>query len=1439
MPDLRFHPAVAAWFRETLGAPTDAQTRAWQAIRDGKHCLIAAPTGSGKTLAAFLNAIDQLVCEGLDRPLPEETRVLYISPLKALSNDIDRNLQLPLSGIRDRLLEAGLADVEISTAVRTGDTSQSDRARMRQHPPHILVTTPESLYILLTSESGRRMLTTVRDVIVDEIHAVAGSKRGAHLALSLERLVALCDKPPRRIGLSATQKPIEDMACLLTGSNASDCNIVDTGHSRDRDLALELTGSPLQAVMPGEVWTEVYDRLAALATAHKTTLIFVNTRRLAERAARHLAERLGEVHVTCHHGSLSRQHRFNAEQRLKQGSLKVLVATASLELGIDIGDIDLVCQLGSPRGIAAFLQRVGRSGHAIGGLPKGRLFPLSRDDLVESVALLDGVRRGELDRIRMPVAPLDVLAQQLVAEISGRDWPEDDLFRQFRQAWPYRDLDRHHWQSVLSMLADGYTTRRGRRGAYLHWDRVNGMLRARRNARLTAISNGGAIPDQFDSEMILVPEGSIVGSLNEDFAFESLPGDIVQLGNTSYRMLKIEMGRVYVEDAQGQPPNIPFWFGEAPGRSDELSQAVSRLREEFQQVFESRGAEAAEQWLIQTHGLDLSAAQQLTEYLGTATLALNGLPTQRRIVMERFFDESGDTHLVIHSPYGSRLNRGWGLALRKRFCRQFNFELQASALEDSIVLSLGPTHSFPLEEVRHYLNADSVRDVLIQALLAAPMFPTRWRWNASIALAVPRMRNGKRRPPQFQRQDAEDLMAVVFPDQLACAENLAGPREAPDHPLVNQTIEDCLTDTMDIDGLETLLRRIADNEVEVVCCDLRAPSPLTHEILNARPYAFLDDGAAEERRTLSVRTDGALDLSTAADLGRLSAEAIASVRDEAWPEVRDREELHDALHVLGFMTGTEMTTCITALPAMADWLDELQAARRIFHIDAPESAGFWVTAERLPEFATVHPQWADSPQHADAGQCLIDLLRSRMEGLGPVTAARLAKDFQLPESRLAIALAALQQQGFVMQGDFSDCGETEWCERRLLHRIHRYTLYRRRREIEPVDEQTFMRFLFDWQGIARRRHGVGAATEQQLLDALYQLEGWDAAATAWEADLLPARVPGYTPDLLDRLSAAGEVSWMRRIPPTIHSEERRSAPVKSTPIALLPRADQAHWLTEQTDRPLPPLSADAQRVLEALQTRGALFITDLMPLTGLLRTQVENALAELVAWGMVHSDGYAGLRHLLGPQRGQTRRQGPRSSARRRSVPQRAPSSGRWSLIPRLPASDEDARIQQIAWALLHRYGVVFRSLLERESGLPGWRELRYVYRRLEARDEIRGGRFVQRMSGEQFALPQAVERLKQLRKESSASLLAISASDPLNLAGIIGAGERVAALPGNRLLYRDGRLIATRIGREVQILETVEAEQEWQIRQALLRQDYAIRGSDSELRYRSPPPPH
>ena len=1422
-----FHPVVKKWFDSKFDQPTTVQADSWASIANNQHTLLSAPTGSGKTLAAFMVSIDRLIREGLERPLAQETRVLYISPLKALSNDIQINLQLPILGIRDKLLESGLPDVPVQAWVRTGDTPAAERSRAVRKPPHILVTTPESVYILLTSDSGRQMLSTVETVIVDEIHAVAGSKRGSHLCLSLERLQALIEKchPERqlqRIGLSATQKPIEMMASFLMGNREAHCNIVDTGHTKQRDLMLELPNSPLEAVMANEVWIEVYNRLHQLIDQHQTTLIFVNTRRLAERVSKNIAERIGEDEVMAHHGSMSKDKRHTAEQALKAGKLRCLVATASLELGIDIGEIDLVCQLGSPRSIAAFLQRVGRSGHHVAGIPKGRLFPLTRDELVETTALVGAANAGELDKIIMPQHPLDVLSQQIVAEVSGDEWHCDALFEVLTKAWPYRNLQRADFDEIISMLGNGYSTRRGRRGAYLHYDSVNGKVRARRNARLVALTNGGAIPDQFDADVILSPEDIRIGSVGEDFAFESLPGSIFQLGNASYSILKVETGRMYVEDAHGQPPNIPFWIGEAPGRTDELSKAVSDLRR-LTSLKLSEGMDATQRWLGSHYSIPSIAAEQLTAYLATAKAALGDLPTQETIIFERFFDDVGDMHFVIHSNYGSRINRAWGLALRKRFCKRFNFELQAAALEDTIVLSLSSSHSFPLEEVSRYLNPKSVREVLIQAFLDVPMFPTRWRWNATIALAVLRSRNGKRTPPYFQRSDAEDLVAILFPDQIACGENIAGDREVPDHPLIKQTINDCLHETMDIEGLERLLTQLLAGQIKLLCCDLSAPSPLAEEVVNARPYAFLDEAPAEERRTLAVTARSRLNPADAANLASLDQAAIDKVKQEAWPTVRDADELHDAMLVLGFIFEDEANRVVpNPSENSMGWhcfFNKLATERRACRVTLQNDRILWVTAERLQQVKAglhikeISPNITPMPCE-ELEEPIKELVRSRLEGIGPTTVTAIAEPLGLKASNIDIALINLEQEGFVVQGKFShglNSLEVEWCERRLLARIHRYTINRLRSEIEPVSISDYMRFLFDWQGLIDKGEGVEA-----LAVILQQLEGFSAAAGAWESDILAARIDLYTNDMLETLCVTGRFSWLRLQTSVSSGEVKQTlSPIQMTPVTLVQRHHLLDWKFHSKQISQEYLSDSAKRVLRLLSSRGALFFSDIVIQSGLLRTQVEDVLGELVSWGLVNSDGFSGLRALITPSN-----KLPRFAGRKKTT---SPfdNAGRWSLI--IPTDYEgklvdltntveaEDSLEMIAHTLLLRYGLVFRRVLDRESGLPPWRDLLRVYWRMEARGEIRGGRFVTGVSGEQFALPEAIRRLRTLKRlEPSNELVSISACDPLNMTGVLLPGPKVPISNSRQLVFRGGTLIAVQSKKQIDFIGEIDEKTQW-----------------------------
>lgn len=1487
-----FHPLIQKWFAGRFRAPTLPQREGWPHIVAGGHTLIAAPTGSGKTLTAFLAAIDRLLKLALRGELTEEMRVVYVSPLRALSNDMHRNLEVPLAEIVSLAAAEGLEIPPIRAGLRTGDTPAAQRAKLLRHPPHILVTTPESLYLMLTSTKGRDKLRAVETVIVDEIHALVRDKRGSHLALTLERLAALCTSPPQRIGLSATQKPIEVIGQFLVGvqdveggecrvegeTNVSppstSLRIVDAGHQRDLDLAIEVPPSELGAVCMHEQWAEVNARVCELVNAHRSTLIFVNNRRMAERVTHQLTELLGEGAVSSHHGSLAADLRLDTERRLKNGQLKAVVATASLELGLDVGYIDLVIQLGSPRSIATFLQRVGRSGHALGLTPKGRLFALTRDELLECMALMRAVRGGRLDIVPIPVAPLDILAQQIVAEVAGQEWNSDELFALCRRAYPYRDLSRQDFDRVVQILSEGITPTAGRGRVYLHQDLVGRRLRARPGARIAAATSGGAIPEIASYRVVAEPDRVTVGTLDEDFASESQAGEIFLLGNTSWRIQYVRGGEVTVTDAKGAPPSIPFWRGEAPGRTRELSEEVSRLREELEQRVNAEGESTTEtradniRWLCDETGVSEFAAEQALNYAAAQKGAIGLVPSQKRVVFERFFDESGGMQMVIHAPFGSRITHAWGLAMRKRFCRSFDFELQASADDDGIVLSLGPQHSFPLESMFGMLTSRNVQTLLEQALLAVPTFQTRWRWNVTRALQVLRFKNGKKVPPALQRFRADDLLTAVFPKLTGCQENITGDHEIPDHPLVQQSMHDSLHEAHDLDGLVEVLQRIERGEIELIARDTREPSPFSYELLNANPYAFLDGGEIAERRTRAVATRRSLTVESVHDLGRLDPEAIDRVRREAQPLVRTADELHDVL------------LSRIALPVgEGDWsllYTQLLAERRATTATRTNAPPVWVAAERLPAFFSAFPEAVAEPPldvpaevRCDwtAEEARVAMLRGLIEVCGPITSQAAAERLGISVNQADAALEALEGEGVVLRGRFtpppfsgepeasvpapelasgSPLNEIEWCHRRLLARIHRLTMEGLRKQIEPVSVDVFIRFL-------TRHHGLLAGSRRSGTNGLYEvvsmLQGLDIPAIAWERDLFPARLEKYRTEWLDELCLTGEIGWGRLFPPRRLPDRSRpmSGLTRVVPMSLFLRTD-ADWL--QQDCPtvdVESLSSPARQVYDLLKTQGAMFAADLIADTRMLAVQMNDVLGELVSQGAVTADGFAGLRALMAEKNADRDRVALRH--RPRAARKRAPlaGSGRWSLwrkalaaqLPPLerggqgggrdgfkgsgeaaPLDDtarppppplpkggrEQETVEQWAWQLLRRWGVVFRDLLEREDGAPRWFEVLQVLRRLEARGEIRGGRFITGVGGEQFALGDTVKQLRQLRDEGPRQeIVIISAVDPLNVVGVLTKDERVPRIAGNRVAYVDGIPAAALIAGEIRYFDAAD----------------------------------
>jgi ATP-dependent Lhr-like helicase len=1382
-----FHPAVRTWFeRRFPDGPTEPQAAGWRKIAAGEHTLIAAPTGSGKTLAAFLVFIDRHYQTSTDKT-GTGPRVVYVSPLKALAVDIQQNLEAPLREIAAVATELGFQPPDIRVAVRTGDTAAAERVAMLKHPPDFLITTPESLYLMVTAERSRAMLKGAQTVIVDEIHAVAGNKRGSHLALTLERLAYVADAPVQRVGLSATQRPIDAIARLLTGvitDGVPRCAIVDTGHRRALDLALELPDDELGAVASGEQMAQILDLICGHVREHRTTLVFVNTRRMAERVAHELGERLGDemgAYVAAHHGSLSRDRRQRVEKRLRDGDLRALVATASLELGIDIGPVELVCQIGSPRAFATFLQRVGRSNHTRTGTPAGRLYPTTRDELVECAALLLGVRTGRLDAIVIPEAPLDILAQQLVAECAAEQWSMDALYELVRRAAPYRNLSRVDFDDVTEMLAEGIRTGRGRRAYHLHRDQVNGTLKARRGARLAALTSGGAIPELGDFRVVAEPDELVLGTVSEDWAVESSAGDVFLLGTHSWRIRRVEPGVVRVIDAGGAPPSVPFWRGEAPGRSAELSIAVSEVRT----AVGERDPDSALRWLKEHCGVGGAAGEMIVSYLHAALAALGALPTMDTIILERFFDEAGGMQLVGHAPFGARLNRAFGLALRKRFCVTFDFELEASASDNAILLSLGPQHSFPLERVPKFLASKTVEQVVRQAVLTAPLFQARWRWNLNTSLTVLRMRGGKKNPPVIQRMESDDLMAAVFPVLAACQENVApGPMEIPDQVLVRQTLADCLHEAMDIEGLRELVAGIETGTISVLTRDTTEPSVLAHEIINGQPFTYLDDGEFENRRSRNVVVSRGLPVE-ARDLARLDPAAIDRVRSEVAPAPRDADELHDLLLTQYLMR---------PVPAWHPLFAELVTAGR-----AGEIGAFWCATERRSAAA--------SPDE----ETVAELLRGHLDVLGPVTVLELAEATGVSERDITLGLLRVETEGFALRGRFTDpAGPEEFCARRLLARIHAYTRQRRRSEIEPVTPQDFMRFLLRWQHVAggTRREG-----SRGVLAVVEQLQGFELAAGAWEKYVLPARVTGYQRDWLDGLCLAGDVAWGRLslrqeaedAPAPAGGREHASAggrgmsPSRATPITLTIREDLP-WLLavarggRASAPPGPGRTAD---VLDALASRGALFPPDLALHTGRLPSEIEEALWECVARGLVTADGFRALRSLLARRLLNATSVAQARRGLRRAGQHAAAAGGRWSLLPPAAAGAEpDELAEAVAEQLAARWGVVFRDLLIREpllaqrGGAMPWREVLWAFRRLEARGTIRGGRFVSGFSGEQFAHPDAVDVLRTVRKQpKDGETVRLSAADPLNLAGVILPGARVPAVLTNTVTYVDGAL--------------------------------------------------
>ncbi len=1501
--DFGFHPLIARWFASRFAQPTEPQKLGWPSIAAGEHTLIAAPTGSGKTLTAFLAVLDRLIKESEAGQLANEIRIVYVSPLRALSNDMHRNLSVPLEELRQLAEEEGRELPPLKVGLRTGDSTPRERAALIKKPPHIVVTTPESLYLLLTSDKGRERLQSTEVVIVDEIHALMRDKRGSHLALSLERLEHLCGRRIQRIGLSATQKPLELVARFLVGGNESgesnetfpphpnplprsggegteqedvaacsnqpsshprsDCRVINIGHTRELDLAVDVPMDELSAVCSHEQWDLIHTRLVDLIQSHRSTVIFVNTRRLAERLTHSLSERLGTDAVMSHHGSLSADLRHKTEQRLKHGQLQAVVATASLELGLDVGYIDLVVQIGSPRSIATFLQRIGRSGHCLHAIPKGRVIPLTRDELLECLALLRAVRARRLDAIHPPEKPLDVLVQQIVAAASCEEWDVDELFTLCRRAYPYRNVTRDEFDEALRFLSEGFVSNSGRGRVYLHYDRVGKRIRSRPMARPAAISNAGAIPEIASYRVVAEPEQTVVGSVDEDFAIESMRGDVFLLGNTSWQIQHVRGTDVTVHDAHGAPPTIPFWFGEGPGRTVELSEEVSRLRAELEQRVDD--VPTAVKWLIEETdfqtgpGVSRESESRLedepgffhsvVQYVATEKAAIGIVPRQDKIVFERFFDETGGMQLVVHAPFGAGITRAWGYAMRKRFCRSFDFELQATADDDGFILSVGPQHSFPIESLFGMLTSSNVRGLLEQAILVQPIFQVCWRWNVTRALLVLRQKFGKKVPPALQRFRADDLLTAVFPNLTGCQENHTGDIEIPDHPLVRQTMHDCLHEALNIDGLIDVLKRIERGELQLIARDTREPSPFCYELLNSNPYTFLDGGEIQERRAKAVATPAVFSMDGMRDLAWLDPAVIQQVIQEAAPLIRSADELHDFLLsvIVWPMDGQQIEPQqqFSAVNASGSdvFLAELEQQHRAVRWTFPDGRTAWSPVERWPAVAALWPDIAlpagfavpdGVPTDWDSVRARVAIIRGWMEVCGPVFPDALGEFLGFTTSQTSATLEALEGEGTVLRGRFTpqqsppsatagtllrsvanDHDEVEWCHRRLLSRIHRLTLAGLRKQIEPVDVGVFQRYLFDHHGLAGDAPRSGA---NGLFEVISLLQGLDLPAIAWEHDILPARLADYEPQWLDELCLSGEAAWGRLYPPKVDTEKSRPTAnlTRVVPVSVFLRADLP-WLTSQsTSVSAESLGSLADELRELLSQQGALFAGDLLQQTRMLPDHLQEALGELIARGLITSDGFSGLRSLMMDKLEASARRTdgpPRGYVRKRST---TAGTGRWSLWrrPMTDNSEQAAHIEAWAWQLLRRWGVMFRDLLDRETGAPRWWELLQVYRRLEARGELRGGRFITGVAGEQFALESTVRHLREIRdatnnvsdasEKRNHDLVCVNAADPLNLTSILDAFPRVPSLASNRVVYSQGSAVAALVASELIWLETV-----------------------------------
>jgi ATP-dependent helicase Lhr and Lhr-like helicase len=1336
-----FSPGVRGWFERTFDAPTPAQERGWPAIASGKHVLIQAPTGSGKTLAAFLWALDRA------RP-GEGTQVLYVSPLKALNYDVERNLRGPLAGI----------DSQLSVAVRTGDTPPKERAAMLKSPPDILITTPESLFLLLTSRA-RETLRGIRVVIVDEVHAVAGSKRGAHLALSLERLERLVAGSVQRVGLSATQRPLEEIGRFVSGGRPIE--LVDAGTRKELDLRVVV---PLEDMRePGEgnsIWPSIYPALLELVRGHRSTIAFVNNRRLAERLALRLNELAEEEIARAHHGSLAREQRVEVEELLKKGEIPCLVATSSLELGIDMGAVDLVIQVESPKSVARGLQRVGRAGHRLDEPSKGRIFPKFRADLLESAVVVRRMKEGAIEETRVPRNPLDVLAQQIVAICAQEETAVDELHELVRRAWPFRDLSRQQLENVLDMLAGRYPSEEfAELRPRITWDRVAGLLRGREGARRLAVTNAGTIPDRGLFGVHLVDGGGRVGELDEEMVYEARAGQTFLLGASTWRIEEITRDRVLVSPAPGTPGLVPFWKGEGVGRPYELGDAIGRAGRELVGLDDER----ARRRLVTEHELDERAAENLLTFLREQEQATGALPSDRTVVVERFRDEIGDWRLCILTPFGARVHAPWALALAARLRESLGLEVNFIWSDDGVALHL-PDADAPPPLGELLVGPDELDDLVVSEVGGTALFGARFRENAARALLIPRRRPGQRTPLWQQRLKAQGLLQVA--------------RRYPDFPVVLETYREVLQDVFDLPALRGLLEALLQRRIDLVEVETPSASPFASSLLfdYVATYMYEDDTPLAERRAQALALDRDLlkELLGQEELRDLiDPAALEQVESELLGAPKSPDGLHDLLLRRGDLGPGEFDD------ALAAPLEEERRAVRVRvggdeRLIAAEDAGRYRDA-----LGAMPPSGLPDAFLEGGDDPLGWILRRYARGRGPFTTQEAARRFGLEPERVEAALGGLD----LVRGELRPGGsEREWCDPDVLRRLRRASLARLRKEVEPVGQGSLGRFLPGWQGVDRR---------STLREALVPLQGLSLPVALWESDVLPRRVPGYQPAALDQLTASGEVVWVGAGLERVALYFREDASALGRPGAL------------------PPAEGDAHDAVRAALSRGALFWFDLLAATGLEAEAALPALWDLVWAGEVTNDAWQPLRagrrfHAPRPEKR------PRRFSRARADGITA-TQGRWSVTSGLFAGEPDPRA--LAELMLERQGVVTRDGV-RAEGIPGgyapvYRELR----KLETLGVCRRGYFVEGLGGAQFALPGAVERLRERPEEETALVLA--AADPAQPFGAAlpwpkRSGARAARVAGAHVVLLGGEaaLFVERGGRSLVPLR--DPEEDW-----------------------------